>query len=282
MNGKVLKISSNDLYGNVDDRKLSVFAAFNHLKYMNRYVIFAFTDEFNKNELCYGSLHLKNDSIVVFNTDEANLQYIDPFIEEYLSGNVNQKEYEIIDISKIEKVELVSYNTKEYDKLTELDNISIKKEAVVTTEEPKKKKGFLWFLLIIMIALLIGVTYIYFNPTALDVELKELTCTIEEYNDEVEMSYIKSKNIKFNKKDNFKGINTTETYKFPDDETYLEFKHGGEENIFFNMKGEYKYDDDNLELKIFYEEESIIDNYEEIKKYLEKDGYTCQEGTYYE
>ena len=282
MNGKVLKISSNDLYGNVDDRKLSVFAAFNHLKYMNRYVIFAFTDEFNKKELCYGSLHLKNNSIVVFNTPEANLQYIDPFIEEYLSGNVNQKEYEIIDISKIEKVELVSYNTKEYDKLTELDNISIKKEAVVTTEEPKKKKGFLWFLLILMISLLIGVTYIYLNPNVLDVELKELTCTAEEYNDEVEMSYIKSKNIKFNKKDYFKGINTTEIYKFPDDETYLEFKNGGEENIFFNMKGEYKYDDDNLELKIFYEEESIIDNYEEIKNYLEKDGYTCQEGTYYE
>ena len=282
MNGKVLKISSNDLYGNVDDRKLSVFAAFNHLKYMNRYVIFAFTDEFNKNELCYGSLHLKNNSVVVFNTAEANLQYIDPFIEEYLSGNVNQKEYEIIDISKIEKVELVSYNTKEYNKLTELDNISIKKEAVVITEEPKKKKGFLWFLLILMISLLIGVTYIYFNPTVLDVELKELTCTIEEYNDEVEMPYIKLKNIKFNKKDNFKAINTTETYRFPDDETYLEFKNGGEENIFFNMKGEYKYDDANLELKIFYEEESIIDNYEEIKNYLEKDGYTCQEGTYYE
>ncbi len=282
MSGKVLKISSNDLYGNVDDRRLSVFAAFNHLKYMNRYVIFAFTDEFNKKELCYGSIHIKTNSIVIFNTDEANLTFIEPFIEQYLTGNVDSKEYEIIDISKMEKVELVSYSKKEYDKLTELDNISIKKEIVTETEEPKNKKGFLWFLLIILIALLIGVTYIYFNPSVLDVELKELVCTTNEYNDEAEIPYTKEKDIKFNKQDNFKKIDTTETYKFKDDETYFEFKNGEQENIYFNVKGEYKYDDDNLELKIFYEEDSVLENYEDIKRYLEKEGYTCQEGTYYE
>ena len=116
MNGKILKISSNDLYGNVDDRRLSVFAAFNHLKYANRYVIFAFTDELANKKLCYGSLHLKDNSIVIFNTSEANLTYIDPFIEECINGNIDSKEYEILDISKIEKAELVSYNTKDYCK----------------------------------------------------------------------------------------------------------------------------------------------------------------------
>ena len=35
MNGKILKISNNDLYGNVDDRKVSVYAMFNHLKYIS-------------------------------------------------------------------------------------------------------------------------------------------------------------------------------------------------------------------------------------------------------
>ena len=34
MNGKILKIASNDLYGNATDRTVSVFAAFNHLKYI--------------------------------------------------------------------------------------------------------------------------------------------------------------------------------------------------------------------------------------------------------
>lgn len=282
MSGKVLKISSNDLYGNVDDRRLSVFAAFTHLKYMNKYVIFAFTDEYNKKELCYGSLHLKDDSIVIFNTDEANQKYIEPFIEEYITGNIDAKEYEIIDISKIEKAELVSYNKKTYDKLNELDNISIEKVATITDEEPKNNKSFLWVLLIIMIILLIGITYIYFNPSVLDVELQELTCAVDDYNEEIEMPYIKEKNIKFDKNNHFRYVNIIETYKFKDDETYFEFKNGEQENIFFKIDGEYKYEDDNLELKVFYKEESIIDNYDEMKKYLEKEGYICQEGTYYE
>ena len=32
-------IDSNDLYGNVDDRQVVIFATFMHVKYMNRYVI---------------------------------------------------------------------------------------------------------------------------------------------------------------------------------------------------------------------------------------------------
>ena len=48
MNGKILKVSSNDLYGNVDDRMVAVFAAFNHKKYMNKYVIFTYDGEFAK------------------------------------------------------------------------------------------------------------------------------------------------------------------------------------------------------------------------------------------
>ena len=46
MYGKVLKIANNDLYGNVDDRKVSVFAVFTHIKYMNKYIIFSFYDYF--------------------------------------------------------------------------------------------------------------------------------------------------------------------------------------------------------------------------------------------
>ena len=283
MNGKILKISSNDLYGNVDDRRVSVFAVFNHLKYMNRYVIFAFTEEFDKKQLCYGSMHLKDKSIVIFKTEEVNLTYIDPFIEECINGNINPQEYEVLDISKIEKVELVSYNTKDYDRLIELDNKTIKKETVVVPqEEPKNNKGFLWFLLIAMILLLGGITYVYFNPSVLDVELKELTCTTEDYNEEVAMYYTKEKLLKFDKKDHLKTINTTETYKFEDIEKYFEFKDNGKENDFFKIKGEFKYDDDISELKVFYTEDLIIEDYDEIFDYLKKEGFSCQEGTYYE
>ena len=39
MKGKILKISSNDLYGNTDDRLVAVYACFTQKKYMNKYII---------------------------------------------------------------------------------------------------------------------------------------------------------------------------------------------------------------------------------------------------
>ena len=47
MAGKVLKVVSNDLYGNVDDRILSIYACFKHIKYMNNYVVFTFNKVYN-------------------------------------------------------------------------------------------------------------------------------------------------------------------------------------------------------------------------------------------
>ena len=80
MSGKVLKVVSNDLYGNVDDRAVSIFACFEHSKYMNKYLIFAFDGEYDKNKLCYGSLHLKNNSLVIFSVKDDVKKYIDEFI----------------------------------------------------------------------------------------------------------------------------------------------------------------------------------------------------------
>ena len=115
MIGKILKISSNDLYGNVDDRHVVVFAAFNHVRYMNKYVIFTFEGEFNKKKLYYGSLHLKDNSLVVFSVNDATKKFIDAFVDSYLRGNVDPTEYTLIDISNTSKVELVSYNERDFD-----------------------------------------------------------------------------------------------------------------------------------------------------------------------
>ena len=47
MMGKILKVSANDVYGKVDERKVVVFSVFEHTKYMNNYVIFAFDGEYD-------------------------------------------------------------------------------------------------------------------------------------------------------------------------------------------------------------------------------------------
>ena len=93
MNGKILKISSNDLYGNVDERQVVVFACFNHIKYMNKYVLFTFLGEYDKKKLYYGSIHMKENSLVVFSVRDNVFGYIDKFKNEYISGMVDNNEY---------------------------------------------------------------------------------------------------------------------------------------------------------------------------------------------
>ena len=282
MFGKILKVFSNDLNGNVDDRKVAVFGAFNHLKYMNRYVIFAFIGEYDKKELYYGSVHQAKDSLLVFSTPDSNLPVIDEFINEILNNNINQKEYEVLDISSCKKIELISYNKKEFEHLFELDKLTIKEERPKATSKKSKKKSSagLYFLLVLFIILGLGVTYIYFNPSVLDQELKQLNCTKEDYDEKLEMNYHRQKIIKFDAHDEPVKINNIDTYTFSSNKSYQTFKESGKESTYFK-NGEYKYDDAKLELKIFTEEKTIINNYEEMKKYLTKEEYSCLEEKYY-
>ena len=281
MNGKILKLANNDLYGNALDRTVSVFVAFTHKKYMNHYVIFTYTDMLDKKQLYYGSVHLKPDSLVVFQVNDNVLPIVNEFISEYLNDKIDANEYEIIDIKDINKLEFVSASVTDYDNLKALDDKSIKKEATVEGAANKSHTGLYLFIVVIML-LLGGVTYLYFNPSLLQTELKELKCESNLYHSELEMKYLREIEIKFNKADEPVKYAVTETYKFSDMTTYFEFKDNDRQNEYFNTIGSYKYTDALNQLKIFYDEETVIDNYQELYKYLKNEGYTCQEGTYYE
>ena len=284
MNGKILKISSNDLYGNVDDRQVVVFACFNHVKYMNKYILFTFLGEYDKKKLYYGSIHMKENSLVVFSVRDNVFGYIDKFKNEYISGMVDNNEYEILDISKMEKVELVSYNEMEFDKLKELEDISIKKtntESVVEADK-EKKPVFLYILLIILILLLIGITYLYLKPDDFVIRNKNLVCEKNKYNMELDMKYLENRIVLFDRNDKLKKIEINDSYVFSDIDLYNEFKDNEKEKDYFKIDGTFKYIDENLELKIIYQDKSIIDNYDEMKNYLVNEGYSCVEGYYEE
>ncbi len=284
MNGKVLKVSSNDLYGNVDDRKVSVFAAFNHLKYMNRYVIFSFLDEYNKKKLYFGSVHLKDNSLVVFSIKDNNsINFVNKFITDYMSNKVDSNEFQIIDISNAEKIELVAFNTIDFEYLEQLDQMSIKREITNITNDTKSgNKGFLYVLLILLIGIAGGLTYLYFNPDTLTVELKKLECNMEGFNKSVDLNYSSSLEAKFDKEDKLNGINKVDIYKFENEEEYIQFKENNKERLLGIKDGGYTYDDDNLTLKVIYSDDLIIDSYDEVYEYVENEGYSCIEGTYNE
>ena len=283
MNGKILKISNNDLYGNVDDRKVSVYAMFNHLKYMNKYVIFSFIDEYNKKKLYFGSLHLKDNSIVVFSLkDNGMIEAVNKFIYDYINGRVDSSEYEIINISNIEKIELVSYNDMDFDNLLLLDSISIKRENVNVTEIKRSKPIILYLLILIIIGIIGYLVYIYFNPDAFKDKFKKLDCSMNSYNKEVELNYESNITVNFNKDNKFKSMQKIDIYKFSNEEEYLLFKENNKQDLLSTSNGGYKYDDDNYELRIISNDSLIIDAYDEVLDYLKDEGYSCIEGIYNE
>lgn len=278
MSGKILKIVSNDLYGNVDDRKVVVFACFCHTKYMNNYVIFAFEGEYGKKRLGYGSLHVKDNSLVIFSVKDNVKKIIDEFISEYVSDKLEN--FTLMAIDKIEKVELVSYNEMDYDNLELLDEKSIPKLDNFVDDNVSKKPVFLYVLLSTLILFLIGLTIIYFNPELLVVKYKQLVCNNSLYDKELMLNYDMEYDIKFDKKDKVHSIEVNKIYNFLDSNLYYDFKDNNRHEQYFNNGESYKFIDDGLKLKIMYQETSIIDDYDEMLEYLKMEGFNCIEKEY--
>ena len=280
MYGKILKISNNDLYGNADERTVSLFATFIHKKYMNKYAIFTFSNEFNKNKLYYASIHLKENSIVTFSVKDDEIAYINKFVSDYLNNTIDQNEYAIIDVSNISKIELVSNTVVDFDRLIELDNLSIPKPKVTEEVAISKKPTFLIFLLIIFILLLVAVIYLHYNPEVLDKKLNKLECTKESYDKKVDLPYRSVAELRFDSNNELDSVDKIDTYTFNDIETYNEFKDNHQESSYFDISGGYKYDDNDMTLKLIYKDKMIIYEYNEILKYMKKEGYSCVEGVY--
>lgn len=277
MHGKILKVVSNDLYGNATDKKVAVFVCFNHLKYMNKYIMFTYMGEYDKNILYYGSIYEKGKTIVIFKVRKEEEEYINKFREDYLNDIVNDKEYQILDIGMMEGVEIVSFTEVEYDKLSLLDKKSIQRLNNIETEENNNKKPvFLYVLLVILIVLLGGITYLYFTDDGSSND-KKLVCSIDKYDNTVMVNYKEERNILYNKKNKIVSITINDKYIFDDVDKYNEFKDNKKEQEYFKKDGTFKYDDNLLMLMISYKGDSVIDNIGEMKSYLESEGYSCKE-----
>lgn len=277
MAGKILKVSSNDLYGNVDDRKLRIYACFEHTKYMNNYVVFSIDGDNSK--LCYGSIHVKKDSLVIFSVKDNVKKYILEFIDEYLGDKLSN--YKIINIDNLNKVELVSYSQMECDKLQLLDDKTIPK--VIEVEKVKEEKPILLYILLVILTLFaIGITILYFKPEWFSVKYKSLECYNNVYDYNMELSYDIEKNIRFDLDDKVENISVIKIYTFLDSNKYYEFKDSDDKNKYFHNGETYNFVDEELTFKVFYQEESVIDDYEEMLTYLKRDGFDCVEREYEE
>jgi len=272
MNGKVLRVFNTDVNGKEDEREVLMFAMFNHKKYMNKYAIFTIKNSKETNKLYYGSIFLKENTVVIFNIKEELKSVILEFIEEYTKNNF--QEFELLDSSKYEKIELVNYNEMEYKDINTLYHLSF--PQVEEKKEVKKKKSPLSTIMTLLIIIAIPVI-IYFYIQNENNKKTILKCNLSSYSYEVNLDYEIDKIITFDKKKMIESINVTETYMFPSQEEYYNFKNENKHYEYFDIKGSYKYIDEERILKIFYEETTVARNYEQIKSILEKEKYICKE-----
>ena len=272
MTGKILKVSSNDLYGNTDDRFVTLLACFEHTKYMNKYAVFIINNNLNK--LCYGSVHFKKNSLVVFSVNDSIKKHINSFLDEYLRDDL--KEFKLLDVDKVGKIELISHNEMEYE------NIYLLKEKAIPTvtvdapvEEKEKKPIFLYFLLFILVSLAVFVTVLYFKPDMFSVKYNGLECINNLYDQNMKLNYSIIKNIKFKENNKVDNISVVKTYTFLDSDSYYNFKDSEEYNNYFTNGEAYKFVDAELKLKLFYDELSVIDDYDEMFVYMKREGFNC-------
>lgn len=279
MAGKIIKIAPNDVSGKVDERKVVVFSIFEHTKYMNNYAIFTYEGEYDKKKLYYGSIHIKDNCLIVFSVNDNIKQYIEQYLSEYENNQL--EDFKILDISKIEKIDIVSCSIMDYDKLQLLDDLSIKREVKKEEVVEKEKKPiFLYFLIVFLTLMAIGLTIFYLNPDLFAIKFKELVCENTIYDENLKLSYDINKDIKFDYQDKVDKIDVIRIYTFLDSDSYYQFKDNNEHLTYFNNGEGYKYIDDSLQFRLFYQENSVIDDYEEMLTYLKKEGFSCEISEY--
>ena len=127
-----------------------------------------------------------------------------------------------------------------------------------------------------MILLGVFITIVYLYPDKFFTGNEELLCTNKIYDKKLEMYYDIDRNIKFDNKSKLESIDVLVVYTFLDNVMYDEFKNSDRHLEYFNNVDTYKYVDENLQLRLVYKEDSVIDDYEEMLSYLNKEGYSCE------
>ena len=290
MKGKELKVSELNKTIDTKEHKLEVYAVFRDVKYGNTYAIYKDTFELTNDILHYASSHFKENTLVLLNI--KNSDYVEELIKEFtwdlLNGKENDK-FEILDISNIERAEVISSNT-----------LKVKNEVLVTLKEkniPKSKKeleamipkpmssarkvlvpGF-------TLAFLVVVAFFIVNRDIFEPITYTLRCTKTETDDRLNATIDTTDDLIFNKENNLLlKRNITMVYTFNTKEDYEEYNSLGLyykiEPIVNSATMTYNGDDTN---NIFTITENMTTEkeyfeptkYDEVVERMEYYSYTC-------
>lgn len=275
MIGKTLKIKDINMSFKQKAQYVSVFACFSHLKYNESYIIYSKKDEYNKGILYMGTIHIKNDSIIIFDVKEEKQNIILDFVNKLIS-NEYHNEYSVIDISNINDIEIVSVSSRviSTDIINNLDNLTIEKPKIdKASEEKNETLAYLYFTLFIFIGLFACAIYFVLNQDKYFKPDKNVICTLSSYSEEVKANYEENVYLTFSKGEDLSKINRQIKYTFDSETEYNYFKYN---NLWseFNIVS-YKFDDDNKTFIYNDNFTTLITQYDELINYYTDLDYNC-------
>lgn len=285
--GKSLTVTEFDLKFGQDNHILDVYAVFKEEKRGDVLAIYSDHLDTNKDILHYASVHIKQNSLVFI-----DIKAKEDIVKEFTWKMLNDKEtegFKLIDISKYEKVEIVSSNelVVKSEVINKLYNKTIPKvEEKVKTKKVKKKMSSSSKILLtgFTLAFLTIITFFIVNKDILLGTNIKYVCTNSYLDTEVGSTKEEIQNLTFNLNNELTTRTIITKYAFDDIDEYHDYVNLGtyykQDPIFRKSSFRYEKDDTNREFNII--EDVLLDEYyngknkkDELLEELINNNYQC-------
>lgn len=280
MIGKVIKVDDYKFIYGQDTIYINIYGAFKYKKNGNKYIIYSYDDK----KLYYGSLFVKNNSIVIMTSKEDAVDIIKTFIDNIMNGKSDEN-FEIISLDNIVSSEIIDQNEIDMNiniNINKLKDITIPKLKSLekdNVKRVKKKISPIWTVIILVI--IIVAVFLFVNPEIIMGKNSSYLCTKSYFHDKLPATVVDNVSLVFNGQDKIVDINITSDYIFTDTAYYKEFE---EKSYFYQYIKEgdtYKFVDEDYTYKLFSKIDTEIDYFmprdmDELISYYKNNKYTCK------
>lgn len=286
MKGQEILVTNSDLVVKQEEKYVKLFVIFKDKKYGTKYVIF--TDNDNK-VLYYGSPLVNGNKMVIMKfKDIKDAENVKEFVWNYLNKE-SISNFDLIEIPKLDKLELIDCNTLEVKEeyVTKLIDIFFKKEEVITHEEEKEikekkksKKGPVIFILILLLVGLGAFLYLRNNKELIYGKNIYVRCNNNYKESEIDANVSVVVDLTFNNSRLLKEHTKEYSLVFNDNDIYYDFKEKNLQYTYIEEEGVGKFINDELTYKLFVtynlnKNYNLPKGYDELFTYYQNNGYNC-------
>lgn len=275
MFGKKIRVNDYKFTYGSDIVYINVYAVFRVKKSNEKFIIYSYDDK----KLFYGSLYINGNMGTVMASDKDNTMIVDTILLNIFDNKSDDK-YEILDISKIDSIQIIE--EKVYEKnidINRLYDITMPKEKIEEENISSKKNNNYW-VFIILIILIIGVIIFISISKFISLKKEIYVCEKKYEHNSLPADVIDKIDITFDYKNKLIDIDNSTSYVFTDTNYYYEFKDNSYFYKYIDNADTYKFDDSNYTYRVFKNIDVNDDKFlsrdkDSLVSYYENKGYTC-------